>query len=107
MKNTQTKNSKNANEDLDSIRLDKFLKISRIIKRRSVAKDFCDTDRVWVNERDAKASSKIRLNDIVTIKFGNNLLKFKVTDLKLSTKKDDAKEMYEILEEKRVDNVEN
>ena len=93
----------NTKEDIDCIRLDKFLKISRIIKRRSVAKDFCDTDRVWVNDRDAKASSKIRMNDIVTIKFGNTMLKFKVTDLKLSTKKDDAKEMYEILEEKKVE----
>lgn len=103
MKNTQTKNSKNNDEDLTSIRLDKFLKISRIIKRRTIAKDFCDSDRVWVNEREAKASCKVKLNDIVKIKLGNNLITFKVTELKMSTKKDDAKEMYEIIEEKKIE----
>lgn len=103
MKNTQIKNSKNNDEDLTSIRLDKFLKISRIIKRRTIAKDFCDSDRVWVNEREAKASCKVKLNDIVKIKLGNNLITFKVTELKMSTKKDDAKEMYEIIEEKKIE----
>lgn len=99
MKNTQ----KDSKEELINIRLDKFLKISRIIKRRSVAKDFCDSDRVWVNERDAKPSSKIKVGDIVKVKFGNNLITFKVNMLKLSTKKDDSKEMYEIIEEIKVE----
>ncbi|MCQ2979615.1 MAG: RNA-binding S4 domain-containing protein [Clostridia bacterium] len=85
------------------MRLDKFLKVSRIIKRRAIAKDFCDSDRVWVNDREAKASSKIKPNDIVRVKFGNNLITFKVLELNESTKKNDAKDMYEIIEEKKVE----
>lgn len=97
MRNTQaTTNTKN---ELDSMRLDKFLKISRIIKRRTIAKDFCDTDRVWVNDREAKASTKIKPGDKVKIKFGLNMITFKVNELKSTTRKDDSKEMYEILEE--------
>ena len=84
------------------MRLDKYLKVSRIIKRRSVAKDFCDSDRVWINERDAKASAKVKPNDIVKIKMGNNLITFKVKELRLSTKKDDADGMYEIIKEEKV-----
>ena len=98
MRNTQQMEKHNYN-DLESMRLDKFLKISRIIKRRTIAKDFCDTDRVWVNDREAKASTKIKPGDKVKIKFGLNMITFKVNELKTSTKKDDSKDMYEILEE--------
>ena len=100
MKNTQTASKK---EELTSIRIDKFLKISRIIKRRSVAKDFCDSDRVWVNGRDAKASSKIKVGDTVKIKFGNNMLTFKVNEIRLTTKKEGTREMYDIIEEVKGD----
>lgn len=98
MRNTQSVEKQNS-KDLDSMRLDKFLKISRIIKRRTIAKDFCDTDRVWVNDREAKASTKIKPGDKVKIKFGLNMITFKVNELKSTTRKDDSKEMYEILEE--------
>lgn len=100
MRSTQTSNSK----EQEFIRLDKFLKVSRIIKRRSIAKDFCDASRVTINGNEAKAGSKVRCNDIITIKIGLNYIKAKVVSINEKAKKDEAKEMYEVLEEKSEDN---
>lgn len=80
------------------MRLDKFLKVSRIIKRRTVANDACDTEHVTVNGRRAKASYDVKENDIITIVFGQRTLTFKVKDVKETVKKDDASSMYEIIE---------
>ena len=82
----------------NSMRLDKYLKVSRIIKRRTVANDACDTEHVSVNGRRAKASYDVKEGDIVEITFGQRTLKFKVLCVRDSVAKADAASMYEILE---------
>lgn len=82
----------------DGMRLDKFLKVSRIIKRRQVANDVCDAGRVTVNGRPAKPSVRLKEGDTVTIEFGNGTVGFRVLSLKPSIKKEDADSMYELLD---------
>lgn len=82
------------------MRLDKYLKVSRIIKRRTLAKEVADSGRILINDTTAKSSSTVHVDDVITIRYGNKVLIFKVTKLLESTKKDDAKSMYTILEEK-------
>ena len=79
------------------MRLDKFLKVSRLIKRRSVANEACDAGRVSVNDKPVKASYDVKIGDVIEIGFGTKAVKAKVTSLSESTKKDDAKEMYVLL----------
>lgn len=79
------------------MRLDKYLKVSRLIKRRTVANEACDAGRVMVNEKPAKASLEVKVGDTIEIQFGMKAVKVKVTDIKESTKKDDAKDMFEYL----------
>lgn len=81
------------------MRLDKFLKVSRIIKRRSVAKDISDQGRILINGKKAKSSSNLNINDQLEIKFGNKTLTVKVLALIETTKKEDADKMYEIISE--------
>jgi len=81
------------------MRLDKFLKVSRIIKRRTLAKEVSDAGRITINNKVAKSSTPVSIDDLITIKYGNKTLTLKVLKLMDSTKKDDAKMMYEILEE--------
>ena len=76
------------------MRLDKYLKVSRLIKRRTVANDACDAGRVMVNDKVVKASYDVKLGEI---SFGNKSVKVKVTMIADSTKKEDAKEMFEYL----------
>ncbi|HFR2840380.1 TPA: RNA-binding S4 domain-containing protein [Streptococcus agalactiae] len=85
------------------MRLDKYLKVSRIIKRRPVAKEVADKGRVKVNGVLAKSSTDLKLNDQVEIRFGNKLLTVKVLEMKVSTKKEDAIKMYEIINETRIE----
>lgn len=80
------------------MRLDKYLKVSRLIKRRSVAKDASDAGIVKVNGREAKASTKLKPDDILEITFGEKLLRVKVTQLKDHVGKDEAADLYEVLE---------
>lgn len=80
------------------MRLDKFLKISRLIKRRPIAKMMADNGRIKVNEKVAKASSVISEGDILDLQFGVNQVRVEVLQLSESTKKDDAKYMYKIVE---------
>jgi ribosomal 50S subunit-recycling heat shock protein len=79
------------------MRLDKYLKVSRLIKRRTVANDACDAGRVMVNDKVVKASYDVELGDVIEISFGNKSVKVKVTMIADSTKKEDAKEMFEYL----------
>ncbi len=79
------------------MRLDKYLKVSRIIKRRTVANDACDADRVMINGRPAKASTQVKEGDVLEISFGTNPLKVEVLSVKETVKKDEAKEMYKVL----------
>ncbi len=79
------------------MRLDKFLKVSRIIKRRTVANDACDTEHVSVNGKRAKASYDVKIGDVVEITFGEKTLKFKVVEIKEHVGKDEASSLYEII----------
>lgn len=79
------------------MRLDKFLKVSRIIKRRTVAKDASEAGVVKVNGREAKAASKLKVGDILEIAFGEKIMTVKVMQLLDTTKKDEAARMYEII----------
>ena len=81
------------------MRLDKYLKVSRIIKRRTVANEACDESHVTVNGRQAKASYDIKPGDVVEIAFGTKTLKIRVLDVRESVKKTDAYEMYEVISE--------
>ncbi|CYU66499.1 RNA-binding S4 domain-containing protein [Streptococcus suis] len=85
------------------MRLDKYLKVSRIIKRRTVAKEVADKGRIKVNGILAKSSTDLKVDDQVEIQFGNKLLTVKVLEMKDSTKKEDALKMYEIISEKRIE----
>jgi ribosomal 50S subunit-recycling heat shock protein len=79
------------------MRLDKFLKVSRLIKRRTVANEACDAGRVLVNGTIAKASVKVKPGDIVEIQFGTKNVKVEVLQLQDTTKKDEAKELFRFL----------
>lgn len=79
------------------MRLDKFLKVSRIIKRRTVANDACDAQHVSVNGRRAKASHDVRENDIIEITFGEKTIKLRVLDVRDHVLKADASSTYEII----------
>lgn len=76
------------------MRLDKYLKVSRLIKRRTVANEACDGERVTVNGRTAKASYDVKIGDILEIRFGQKTVRVEVLDLSESTKKADAVAMY-------------
>jgi ribosomal 50S subunit-recycling heat shock protein len=80
------------------MRVDKYLKVSRIIKRRSVAKEVGDANRILVNDKVAKPSTILKVDDIVSVHYFHKHLIFKVTSLQPSVKKEDAKMMYEIIE---------
>ncbi|MBQ5886261.1 MAG: RNA-binding S4 domain-containing protein [Clostridia bacterium] len=80
------------------MRLDKYLKVARIIKRRTVANDACDTSHVSVNGRPAKASYDVKENDIIAITFGERTLTVRVLSVKEHVTKADAASMYEVVE---------
>lgn len=79
------------------MRLDKYLKVSRIIKRRTVANEACDNSYVTVNGQGAKASYNVKVGDIIEISFGNRKTKFRVTSVAEHTTKSDASLLYEVL----------
>ena len=79
------------------MRLDKFLKVSRLIKRRTVANEACDAGRVQVNGTVAKASVKVKPGDIIEIQFGTRTVKVQVLDIQDTTKKEEAKELFKYL----------
>lgn len=76
------------------MRLDKYLKVSRLIKRRTVANEACDAGRVLINDKPAKASANVKQGDIITIQFGNKDVKVEVLDIQETVKKDEAKELF-------------
>ncbi|MEZ7648547.1 MULTISPECIES: RNA-binding S4 domain-containing protein [Streptococcus] len=85
------------------MRLDKYLKVSRIIKRRPVAKEVADKGRIKVNGILAKSSANLKINDEIEIRFGNKILLVRVLEMKDSTKKEDAAKMYDIIKETKVE----
>ncbi len=80
------------------MRLDKYLKNSRIIKRRTIAKEACDKGRVFLNGKTAKAGTEVKVGDIVEIFFGDKSLKIQITQLQDHARKDTAKEMFSLLD---------
>lgn len=86
------------------MRLDKFLKVSRIIKRRSVAKEIADQGRILINNRPAKSSNQVVAGDTLTIKFGNKTETVKVNQIVETTKKSEAENMYKIIDETYAEN---
>lgn len=79
------------------MRLDKFLKVSRLIKRRTVANEACDAGRVLVNDRPAKASVQVKAGDILEIQFGSKAVKVEVLNVQETVKKEEAQELYRYL----------
>ncbi len=81
------------------MRLDKYLKVSRIIKRRTVAKEACDGGRVSINGKVAKAGAEVKEGDVLEIRFGSRLGRYSITDVREVVRKENAAEMYRVLEE--------
>ena len=81
------------------MRLDKYLKVSRIIKRRTVAKEACDGGRVTINGKVCKAGAEVKQGDVMEIRFGNRVGRYEITDVKEVVRKEDAADMYRVLEE--------
>lgn len=79
------------------MRIDKYLKVSRIIKRRTVAKEACDSGRVSINGKVAKAGDEIKIGDILEIEFGKGILKYRITNIIENPRKDDSSSMYEVV----------
>ena len=79
------------------MRLDKYLKISRVIKRRTIANEACDSGRVAVNGKAAKEGYEVKVGDIIEIRFGENTTKIKVLAIKEQVRKEDASEMFRLM----------
>ncbi len=79
------------------MRIDKYLKVSRLIKRRTVANDACDSEHIAVNGKTVKASYDVKEGDIISITFGEKTLKVRVTDVREHVSKNEASQMYEAL----------
>ncbi|MBQ8946102.1 MAG: RNA-binding S4 domain-containing protein [Lachnospiraceae bacterium] len=79
------------------MRLDKYLKVSRLIKRRTVANEACDAGRVFINDKPAKASANVRVGDRITIQFGNKEVKVEVLNVAETVKKEEAAELYKYI----------
>ena len=79
------------------MRLDKYLKVSRLIKRRTIANEACDAGRVTVNGKVSKASVDVKVGDIIEIAFGQKAVKVRVLDIQDTSKKDEAKELFEYI----------
>ena len=87
-------NTRNTEEIM---RLDKYLKVSRLIKRRSVANEACDAGRVLLNDKVARASAEVKAGDVITIQFGNKDVKVEVLTVQETVRKEEAKEMFQYL----------
>lgn len=84
------------------MRLDKFLKVSRLIKRRTLAKEVADQGRITINSNQAKASTDVSVGDVLTIQFGQKLLTIQVDSLQETVKKDEAANLYTVKKEEQV-----
>lgn len=85
------------------MRLDKYLKVSRLIKRRTVAKEACESERVSINGKVAKSGTQIKEGDIIEIVFANKILRAEVINIAEHVRKEDAKDMYKLLEGQEID----
>jgi ribosomal 50S subunit-recycling heat shock protein len=80
------------------MRIDKFLKVSRILKRRTVAQDACDSGKVIINGKEVKPSHPVKVGDVVSLNYATGTLTFKINDIREVVKKDEASSLYEIVE---------
>jgi len=87
------------------MRLDKFLKVARILKRRVIAKELAENDRLFLNDRLAKASSEVKIGDVIKIIFGQRIIVIRVLGISENANKQDACSLYEVIEERKVDEV--
>ncbi len=92
-----TGNCEKKKEMVMIMRLDKYLKVSRLIKRRTVANEACDAGRVFINDKPAKASANVKEGDVITIQFGNKEVKVEVLDVQETVRKEEAKELFRYL----------
>lgn len=76
------------------MRIDKYLKISRIIKRRTIAQEACDSGRVMINDKVAKSSTDVKVGDVIEIRFGSNTAKYEVLEVKEHVRKEETENMY-------------
>lgn len=84
------------------MRIDKYLKVARLIKRRQIAKELADQERILINNKVAKASSNIKLQDYITILFGNKKITVCVKDIQSQTKKENVNLLFEIIQEEKI-----
>ncbi len=89
---------------MNAMRLDKFLKVSRLIKRRTLAKEVSDQGRITINGQVAKASSTVKVGDVLAIRFGQKLVTVKIERLQETVRKEDAAAMYSVVKEEKVEN---
>ena len=87
------------------MRLDKYLKVARILKRRSVSKELADSKRVYVNGRIAKPSTEIKVGDVIRVLFGNREITVRVCGIEKQVSKSAAAELFEVIEEKRIESI--
>ena len=85
------------------MRIDKYLKVARVLKRREVAKQLALNERLFINDKIAKPSSEIKVNDIIKIIFGHREITIRVLDIKEHASKQEAFEMYEVVQEKKIE----
>ena len=85
------------------MRIDKYLKVSRILKKRETGKQLAINDRLYINDKIAKASSEVKIDDVVKIEFGHREIVIRVLDVRMSASKQEAFEMYEVIEERKKD----
>lgn len=83
------------------MRIDKYLKVARILKRRTICKELAEQERLLINDRKAKASSEVKPGDVLTIMFGHRILKVRVLAIQEHAKKEDAPLMFEVIDEQR------
>ena len=83
------------------MRLDKYLKVSRLIKRRSLAKEVAEAERILVNDKPAKPSKELKVGDLITIEFGNKIVTVRVVSLEPTVKKSEAIDLYEFVSEQK------
>lgn len=88
----------NSRKGFDILRIDKYLKNSRIIKRRPIAKEACEKGRIFINERQAKPGDEVKTGDIVEVNFGNSTMKIEVLETLDNVKKEDAIKLYNIID---------
>ncbi len=84
------------------MRLDKFLKVSRLIKRRTLAKEVADQGRIMINGLESKASSNVKIGDTLTIRFGQKLVTVQIDSIQETSKKDEASQLYTVVKEEKI-----